>query len=103
MLAPTPLISFSSSDSMFVATINCATSLFAGFVIFSILGFMANDLGVEVKDVVDSGKYRVIEKKSFTSFKLIFLTNGNALYVTHTLNTLGQKSLHCYHICFTHT
>ncbi|XP_072017386.1 sodium- and chloride-dependent neutral and basic amino acid transporter B(0+)-like [Amphiura filiformis] len=42
-------------DSMFVATINCATSLFAGFVIFSILGFMAHELGVEVEDVVDGG------------------------------------------------
>ncbi|XP_072017751.1 sodium- and chloride-dependent glycine transporter 1-like [Amphiura filiformis] len=42
-------------DSMVVPAINCATSLLAGFVIFSIVGFMANELGVEVEDVADGG------------------------------------------------
>lgn len=41
---------------MVVAFTNCATSLFAGFAIFSTLGFMAQDSGVPVEDVVDSGK-----------------------------------------------
>ena len=35
--------------------INCSTSLFAGFVVFSILGFMAENQHVDVKDVVDDG------------------------------------------------
>lgn len=34
---------------------NCLTSVFAGFVIFSVLGFLATEMGVEVKDVVESG------------------------------------------------
>ncbi|XP_022099144.1 sodium- and chloride-dependent glycine transporter 1-like [Acanthaster planci] len=42
-------------DSVLVATLNCATSIFAGFVIFSIMGFMANELNREVGDVVDEG------------------------------------------------
>lgn len=44
------------SDSLFVAIANCCTSVFAGFVIFSVIGFMAETLGKEVDDVVDQGK-----------------------------------------------
>jgi solute carrier family 6 amino acid transporter-like protein 5/7/9/14 len=43
------------TDSVLVATLNCATSLFAGFVIFSIMGFMAHELGTTVDQVVDQG------------------------------------------------
>ncbi|XP_064603734.1 sodium- and chloride-dependent glycine transporter 1-like [Liolophura sinensis] len=42
-------------DSLIVSLINCGTSIFAGFVIFSVLGFMAHEKGLDVKDVVDEG------------------------------------------------
>ncbi|XP_072181873.1 sodium- and chloride-dependent GABA transporter 2-like [Diadema setosum] len=42
-------------DTLVVGFVNAGTSLFAGFVIFAILGFMAHEQGVEVKDVVDEG------------------------------------------------
>ncbi|XP_071960587.1 creatine transporter-like [Antedon mediterranea] len=42
-------------DTLVVGTVNAGTSLFAGFVIFSILGFMANELGVPVSEVVSEG------------------------------------------------
>ncbi|XP_064634023.1 sodium- and chloride-dependent glycine transporter 1-like [Lineus longissimus] len=42
-------------DSLIVAIINCATSIFAGLVIFSVLGFMAAEKGVDVGDVATGG------------------------------------------------
>ncbi|RWS28104.1 Sodium- and chloride-dependent glycine transporter 1-like protein, partial [Leptotrombidium deliense] len=42
-------------DTLFIAFGNCGTSIFAGFVIFSVIGFMANELGVAVKDVAAQG------------------------------------------------
>ncbi|XP_070531963.1 sodium- and chloride-dependent glycine transporter 1-like [Ptychodera flava] len=42
-------------DTLIVANLNCLTSVFAGFVIFSIIGFMANELGRPVGEVVDQG------------------------------------------------
>ncbi|VDM16115.1 unnamed protein product [Hydatigera taeniaeformis] len=45
-------------DAVLVATINCLTSVFAGFVVFSTLGFMANAKGVPVANVVESGKWQ---------------------------------------------
>lgn len=43
------------SDSLFVAIANCCTSVFAGFVIFSIVGFMAHELDQPVDTVVQQG------------------------------------------------
>jgi len=42
-------------DAVVVSSINCMTSLFGGFVIFSVIGFMAHTLHKDVKDVVSSG------------------------------------------------
>lgn len=43
------------SDAVIVCSVNCATSLFAGFAIFTVVGFMAHQLGRPVPEVVDSG------------------------------------------------
>ncbi|XP_074614472.1 sodium- and chloride-dependent glycine transporter 2-like [Acropora palmata] len=42
-------------DAIIVSCVNCGTSFFAGFVVFSVLGFMAQTLKVKVGDVVTSG------------------------------------------------
>lgn len=42
-------------DCMLIAAANSGTSLYAGFAIFSVLGFMAKERGIPVAEVVDSG------------------------------------------------
>ncbi|KAK7112886.1 sodium- and chloride-dependent glycine transporter 1-like [Littorina saxatilis] len=42
-------------DSIIIPIINCCTSFYAGFAIFSILGYMAKAKGVAVPDVTQSG------------------------------------------------
>ena len=60
---------FCCRDTLIVAIGNCLTSFFAGFVIFSILGFMATELGVEVKDVAKSGQTQVLSKGVVTNYE----------------------------------
>ncbi|GFS85328.1 sodium- and chloride-dependent glycine transporter 2 [Nephila pilipes] len=42
-------------DSLVVPLINCGTSVLAGFVVFSLLGFMAHETGKSIEDVVSEG------------------------------------------------
>ena len=42
---------------MIVSVSNISTSIFAGFVIFSIIGFLAHELGKDVVEVVDQGNF----------------------------------------------
>ncbi|KAK6620008.1 hypothetical protein RUM44_006408 [Polyplax serrata] len=42
-------------DCIFVSTINSCTSLYSGFAIFSVLGFMAKEHGVPIQEVAESG------------------------------------------------
>lgn len=39
-----------------MALVNCGTSVFAGMVIFSVLGFMAEEKNVSIEKVVDGGE-----------------------------------------------
>lgn len=49
-------MSLITRDTVAVAAVNSFTSIFAGFVIFASLGFMAKQLNVDVSVVADSGK-----------------------------------------------
>ncbi|KAL8212816.1 UNVERIFIED_CONTAM: Sodium- and chloride-dependent creatine transporter 1, partial [Gekko kuhli] len=42
-------------DAYILAVINSSTSFFAGFVVFSVLGFMASEQGVDISQVAESG------------------------------------------------
>ena len=44
-------------DSLWLCALNSATSLVAGFAVFSILGFMAHQQGVTMDNVVESGTH----------------------------------------------
>ena len=43
-------------DSLAVPLINCATSFYAGLAVFAVLGYIAQQKGVEVAHVAASGK-----------------------------------------------
>lgn len=42
-------------DCIFISIVNSSTSLYSGFAVFSVIGFMAKEQGVSVQDVVESG------------------------------------------------
>lgn len=45
-----------SRDAIFTSTVNCLTSFLAGFVIFSVLGYMAHMLKKDISTVATDGK-----------------------------------------------
>ena len=42
-------------DAIFVASANCLTSFYSGFVVFSFIGFMAHTTGKKIEEVIVSG------------------------------------------------
>lgn len=44
-------------SSLCLCLLNSCTSVVAGFAVFSVLGFMANEQGVPIADVAESGKW----------------------------------------------
>ena len=58
-------INFFCRDSFLIPIINCGTSFYAGFAIFSVLGFMANAKDVAVEDVAQSGNLGFIHNHSY--------------------------------------
>lgn len=44
-----------SRDAMMISITNCVTSIFAGLVIFSVVGFMAHEMNKSVEEVASQG------------------------------------------------
>lgn len=47
-------------DSLCLCLLNSATSVVAGFAVFSVLGFMAHEQGVPIAEVAESGKLSIL-------------------------------------------
>ena len=59
-------VSFVVRDSLIIAFVNCGTSVFAGFVIFATVGYMAQTQGKSVEDVASEGSCTIkIPKQVF--------------------------------------
>ena len=43
-------------DAIFVAVLNCITSVYSGFVIFAVLGYMSERTGLDVSKVAEYGE-----------------------------------------------
>lgn len=56
LLIVTFVFSLICRDTLIVAFGNIATSLFAGFVIFAIIGYLAKELDMNIEDVVEQGR-----------------------------------------------
>lgn len=58
--------SFFFRDTLYLCLLNSMTSFVAGFAIFSVLGFMADEQGMDISMVAESGMARVWRQSQFT-------------------------------------
>ena len=77
-------------DCIWNAFCNSGTSFYGGFLIFSILGFMAKHQGVEVKDVVQAGSFAHDLKKMAWAAMVEFI---NA-----KIYNIPEKERGCFHL-----
>ena len=96
-------------DAILVAFVNCGTSVFAGFVVFSYLGYMADQTGQKVEEVVKSGPalafivypeamstLPVPQLWSFLFFFMLFLLGLDSMFgYTETLVTGVTDQFKC--------
>ena len=67
---------FFLSDAIVVSVMDCLTSIFAGLVIFSIIGYMASELGKDVSEVAAEGRFQSPIRKFKNRQHSIFFLNS---------------------------
>lgn len=55
-------VSMFCRDCLWLCLLNSGTSVVAGFAVFSVLGFMAHEQGVDIAKVAESGNQRCSER-----------------------------------------
>ena len=83
---------FCFRDTLVVAVINGATSIFAGFVVFSFLGYLSYELEEPIEDVATSGSYFNIVTRTISidrsSYQRVSISKKMAEMATKGRSTL---------------
>lgn len=90
---------------MVLPVLNCASSIYAGFVIFSVLGYMAKQAGVDIQDIAGSGTYRARFGLPFTILCIyhVFCVSYplfTAYYILLLYIILFQRNTHVTHLLY---
>ena len=72
-------------DTLIIVSLNFFTSVFAGFVIFSVIGYMAHELQVPVGEVTDSGKLRSMSGTGSNQHPVMLLMMIIVLHIDRSL------------------
>lgn len=85
-------------DSFLLCLLNSSTSFLAGFAIFSVLGFMAEEQGMDISNVAQSGKPHFFNQQT-QNFWTLYSTAGVCVRSVYTW-TMMWLSQYSSNICF---
>ncbi len=97
-----------SRDCMLLGCLNSGTSFVSGFAIFSVLGFMAQEQGVAIADVAESGNAQG-QRSPTCSHRNLGMRGRKLIYDCHwsyvlyaiwsSVNSIWVSKLGCIHTC----